>query len=312
MNARVNSKPVIRRLIDGPVITSAMDARLGDNLNGPSPIAAPPWIENPPGRVYLYFAHHRGRFIRLAFADAIEGPWRVHGPGCLDVVDSLFEAADIGTPEEMARNYTYAHVASPDVHVLEEERQVRLYYHGLMPDGSQKTRVAVSENGINFQPLPDVLGGPYFRVFPHDGAWYALEMRDRVLRSENGLTDFRPVGALGDTAIRHSAVLVRGDRLHVFFSRIGDTPEHILHGVVNLAQPADAWRLQDVTSVLNPEMGWEGAGLPVTPSAVGEVIGPVHQLRDPGLLEWDGRLYLFYAAAGENAIGMVEVRNIAG
>lgn len=302
----------VRRLLDEPVVTAGSNARLGDNLNGPSPIVAPAWIENPLGRFYLYFAHHRGRFIRLAYADAIEGPWRVHGPGCLDVTDSLYVAEDFGTPEEMARNYTYAHVASPDAHVRYDERQVRLYYHGLMPDGSQKTRVAVSGDGLCFRPSPDVLGGPYFRVFGYGERWYALEMPDRVLVSGDGLGGFEAVGALGDGAIRHAAVLVRGDVLQVFFSRIGDAPEHILHGMVDLKQPPNRWRLSGVSSLLKSELDWEGAGLPIAPSVAGEAPGPVHQLRDPGVLEHEGRVYLFYAGAGESALGVADVTAVIG
>ncbi|MFV1980611.1 MAG: hypothetical protein ACC655_05595, partial [Rhodothermia bacterium] len=39
------------------------------NVNGPSVIRVPDWINSPLGRYYLYFAHHRGSFIRMAYAD---------------------------------------------------------------------------------------------------------------------------------------------------------------------------------------------------------------------------------------------------
>ena len=50
------------------------------NINGPSLVRVPEWVENPLGRYYLYFAHHRGAYIRLAYADAIEGPYTVYRP----------------------------------------------------------------------------------------------------------------------------------------------------------------------------------------------------------------------------------------
>ncbi|NET62179.1 MAG: hypothetical protein F6K47_40550, partial [Symploca sp. SIO2E6] len=34
----------------------------GSNINGPSLIRVPEWIENPLGRYYLYFAHHQGKY----------------------------------------------------------------------------------------------------------------------------------------------------------------------------------------------------------------------------------------------------------
>jgi hypothetical protein len=42
---------------------------MGDNINGPAAIRVPEWIENPLGNYYLYFAHHQGTYIRLAYAD---------------------------------------------------------------------------------------------------------------------------------------------------------------------------------------------------------------------------------------------------
>jgi len=297
----------VHRFVDGPLITPSSCASIGGNINGPSAIMAPGWVENPLGQFYLYFAHHRGRHVRLTYSDTLEGPWTIHKPGCLDVKDSLFVTEDIGTPEEMARNYTYAHVASPDVHVHEDSGEVRMYFHGLMPDGSQVTRLAVSDDGLTFNTRPEVLGTPYFRAFPYRGHWYALAMPDKIMWSEDGVSSFRYVCSLGDATIRHSAVLVSGDTLHVFFSRIGDCPERILHGRVNLRAPFDEWQLHDVEEVLAPEHDWEGGNLPVNLSVAGEAPGPVHQLRDPGILKLGGNVFLFYSLAGESGIGAVRL-----
>ena len=96
----------VRRFETNPIVRPNMDARMGDNINGPSLIRAPAWIPNPLGKYYLYFAHHQGKYIRLAFADELEGPWRLHGPGALDLADSFSDS----------------HIASPDVHVLDDRR----------------------------------------------------------------------------------------------------------------------------------------------------------------------------------------------
>ena len=66
-----------RRLECNPLITPQTHPSLGDNINGPSLILAPEWLEAPLGRYYLYFAHHQGRYIRLAYADELCGPWQV-------------------------------------------------------------------------------------------------------------------------------------------------------------------------------------------------------------------------------------------
>ena len=58
------------RLSAEPIIRPYMDERMGSNINGPSLIRVPDWIEEPLGRYYLYFADHKGACIRLACSDA--------------------------------------------------------------------------------------------------------------------------------------------------------------------------------------------------------------------------------------------------
>ncbi|MEE9374673.1 MAG: hypothetical protein V3V00_16580, partial [Saprospiraceae bacterium] len=73
------------RLSIRPIIHTDMHARLRqeadqygyNNINGPSLIRVPDWIEKPMGKYYLYFAHHKGKFLRLAVADNVAGPWQM-------------------------------------------------------------------------------------------------------------------------------------------------------------------------------------------------------------------------------------------
>ena len=50
---------------------------------------------------------------------------------------------------------------------------------------------------------------------------------------------------------------------------------------------------------------WECA---VACAATGTLDEPSHALRDPAILQEDGRIYLFYAVAGESGIGVAELR----
>jgi len=100
----------VRRFPENPIVRPRMDGRMGDNVNGPPPIRVPAWFERPLGRYDLYFAHHDGRYIRLAYADDLHGPWQTHEPGVLPLV-----ASHVG-----------GHIASPDVHVDDERRPIRL------------------------------------------------------------------------------------------------------------------------------------------------------------------------------------------
>ena len=75
----------VERMGAGPIIRPFMDQRMGGNINGPSLIRTPDWMACRLGRYHLYFAHHFGSYIRLAYADDLSGPWHSHGPGVLDI-----------------------------------------------------------------------------------------------------------------------------------------------------------------------------------------------------------------------------------
>jgi hypothetical protein len=107
---------------------------------------------------------------------------------------------------------------------------------------------------------------------------------------------------------RHTALWVDGDTLWIFYTRVGDTPERILCSAVDIGSSDwDDWKPGPPSEVLRPEEAWEGADLPIEPSVRGEWPVPVHELRDPAIYEEDGRLYLLYAAAGEQAIAIAEL-----
>ncbi|NGM18984.1 hypothetical protein G3576_03085 [Roseomonas stagni] len=311
----------------GLLIRPHMDARMGANVQGPSLIRVPDWLPDPLGRYYLYFADHKGRYIRLAVADAIEGPWRMHEPGSLTLEDSLFPTvapaeepgttpdrlagtAPPGTPgvEDPDTDGRQPHIASPDVHVDHANRRIVMYYHGLEGWRTQRTRAATSPDGLRFSALPELLGPSYFRVFAHGGATYALAMPGLILRSADGMRGFeRGPRLFLDGLQRHTAVLVRGDTLHVFWTRVTDAPERILHSTVSLAGDWRGWVAEGEAEVLRPETDYEGGHLPLEGSWRGAVHVPVRQLRDPCVFEEDGRLFLLYAVQGESGIALAEL-----
>lgn len=273
-----------------------MDARIGTNINGPSLIRVPDWVERPLGRYYLYFAHHRGTYIRLAYADRLEGPWKVYGPGVLDLEESLFKG----------------HIASPDVHVDNHNKQIRMYYHGVAPEG-QRTRVALSNDGIRFTPRSEILGGPYFRVFRWGGWHYAMAMPGVFYRSRDGLTSFEkgptPFAEIikPPRMMRHSAFKLDGDTLSVFYSCIGDRPERILMSKIKLTPDWLRWHPSSEVEIIRPEKDYEGADLPEKTSVMGWARMPVRQLRDPAIYREGDKTYLLYSVAGEQGIAAAEL-----
>lgn len=294
----------VERLVDGPIVVPDMDGRMGSNIAGPSLIRVPEWLENSLGRYYLYFADHEGTYIRLAYADELTGPWKTYEPGSLQIEQSHFPTTC--PPCSAPNGRVYAHIASPDVHVDDERRRIVMYVHG-RDVGRQVTRVATSTDGVHFEGRPEILGRPYFRVVQYGGYAYALAMPGYLYRSRDGLTGFEEGPQLFDDDMRHSALLVRGSTLYVFYTEAGEAPERILLSTIDLSDDWRTWKASTPIEVLRPERSWEGADLPVEPSRRGSIDVPVNQLRDPAVYEEDGRLYLLYSVAGERGIALARL-----
>ncbi len=289
----------VERLGNGPIIRPSMDNSMGSNINGPSLIKVPDWIENPLGQYYLYFADHRGTYIRLAYADDLLGPWLTHEPGTLRLNQTHFSK----TPP---LPNTYVHIASPDVHVRKDRQEIVMYVHGQDTDG-QVTRVSTSKDGLIFSERPEILGRPYFRVFNYEKNFYALAMPGIFYRSRDGISDFEKGPKLFNPDMRHSAVLVRNGALNVFWTQAGHAPERILLSTINLTGNWMSWTESNSVEVLRPEEEWEGASFPVAPSKRGSIDQAVNQLRDPAIFEEGGRTFILYTVAGEHGIAIAEI-----
>jgi len=179
-----------------PIIDQAMFAAVGaeeegENINGPSMMRIPDWIPpseraDPSAVYYLYFAHHVGDYIRMAWAADIEGPWTLYQTGSevtigdRGVLDNGFMDLDLGLGVVIEEN----HLASPDVLIDDENQQIIMYFHSGSSTffngneiNSQNTWVSTSDNGLEFLDniRPVRLGPSYFRVFSHGGELYAVD-----------------------------------------------------------------------------------------------------------------------------------------
>ncbi len=261
----------VTRLLDEPIIGPELHPSLGVNIQGPSLIRTPEWLPNRLGEYYLYFADHKGMYIRLAYADELTGPWQVHAPGSLQIEESYFtpvrpeipqaeldalveqrRAAGARVSHDLALELTEPHIASPDVHVDEENRRIVMYFHGLEGPGFQHSRVALSDDGVNFTTLPENIGRSYMRIFEHDGMTYAMSMPGQFYRSADGLTSFEEGPRLFVPNMRHSALIARDDTLYVFWTRVGDAPEKILLSTIDISGDWSAWRESPEVEVLCP------------------------------------------------------------
>ena len=292
----------LSRFKQNPLIYPELHPSIGTNINGPSLIRVPDWLPNPLGRYYLYFGHHHGLFIRLAYADRLEGPWQIYAPGTLRVNET--RCSD--------------HIASPDVHIDPETHRLRMYFHGPVrqapenavpnPEAAgQYSFVAHSTDGIHFTAGTEILGAPYFRVFQWQQATYALGMPGIFYRSADGTSGFERGPVLFSRSMRHTAVQIKGSTLFVYYSSAGDCPERILRSTVDLRSDWRLWQASPAVDVLAPELASEGVDLALAASERGWAPERERQLRDPGIYEEDGRTFLLYSIAGEAGIAAAEI-----
>ena len=99
----------------------------------------------------------------------------------------------------------------------------------------------------------------------------------------------------------------RGDRLHVFFTAIGDAPERVLVSTIDMTVDWTLWRATPPVDVLQPETPYECADMTVEPSEAGDVDRRVRQIRDPFVFQEQGTAFLFYSTCGEQGIAAAEL-----
>jgi hypothetical protein len=318
-----------RRFTQNPLITLASSPTLGGNVNGPTVIRVPAWVDRPLGKYYMYFANHMGDFVRLAYSDDVHGPWTIYEPGVLHVRDTAFFRPQPDPPETLADFYT--HVASPEVLVDPAGKRFVMWTHGWWTSGErwpsspsearawarqkgygQYTQAALSPDGLHFSVQPAITKTSYLRVFRRGAYFYGVSRLGLVSRSADPLATFETGPNLfTDTAyanrVRHVALVMRGDRMLVFFTAIGDAPERVLVSTVDLASDWTRWRASAPADVLAPQTAYECVSMPNEPSEGGDIDRPVRQIRDPFVFEDEGHAYLFYSTCGEQGIAAADV-----
>ena len=291
----------VQRLEGNPIIHPHLfKCDDGANINGPSLIRTPDWLPGRLGNYYLYFGHHHGQYIRLAFADQLTGPWTIYEPGTL----------------HLSQVKTFCgHIASPDVHVNEARREITMFFHGPLSGGNrQRSLMARSKDGVSFQSVDRVIAPAYLRGIPWGSQWIGVSHGGRLHLSPDE-TDFIPVDSVsvgGDGEhIRHAALQIQGSALHIYYTCKGHAPERILRCSVALSADTDKWRIIGREEILQPETPWEGALLPLRPSKAGIARHPENALRDPAIFEENDETFLLYSVAGESGIAIVRMESKA-
>lgn len=263
------------------------------NINGPSVIRSRPWMRI--NHTYImYYAGHRGKQLRISVSEKVTGPWKVLS----DVLLSGFMLQ-------------YSHVASPDAIVDDVSRTIRLYFHAAIGK-KQRSYVGTSSDGVAFTLHTSRALAPfYLRIFQLDGVYFGLAKNNNngtlILRSESGLDSFVP-GPLILPKSRHTSVLALDERIFIFYSVVGESPERIYYTeIINKEDIWTSWKEGIGVPVLEPELPFEGAQIPMSPSTFGPSSGFLRQVQDPYVLVDAAKLYLFYSAGGEHAIGITQL-----
>ena len=265
------------------------------NINGASLIKMPDWIENPLGKYYLYFASHSGKYIRLAYSDNVKGPYKIYDDGTL----------------KLNQTNCRTHIASPDVHVDNENKKILMYYHG-DTDNGQKSFLSQSVDGLKFETDNTVLGEFYFRVFAYNDKIYSIaknKNEDSVIyQSDSFNGSFKEIFNILPKS-RHTAVYVRDDYLFIFYTLVGDAPEQIYYCKLKLSENIEEWDVVSNHILTPPQFKFEGADSQLIPSNFGSATHRygqmnLNELRDPCVFEEGDDVYILYTFNGEAGIAL--------
>ena len=292
----------------GLIISDKLQANAGQNINGATCVEMPEWYKPRLGNFHLYFADHSGQFIKVAYTDNIESKWSVSPSRTINL--SRFRDA-------------YDHIASPEVFIDHSTKTLRLYFHARARSKGREQwtfMICYDQFGGVTRVVDEPLAAFYLRVFKYGDFFYGVSKGGLLWRSTDGLSPFELGPNLinpcriddlwqnepGD--VRHSAVDLDSELLEVFFTRIGDKPERIYAGFVNLSKASWLeWVVKDVSEVLRPERVYEGGALPLSLSKSGPSLEMENSLRDPYVLRYKNERYLFYSVAGERGIALAKI-----
>ena len=262
------------------------------NINGASLIKTPEWLDKPLGKYYLYFASHSGKYIRLAYSDSLNEPFKIYDGQTLKLTDTNCKT----------------HIASPDVHVDNENKKIIMYYHG-DTNNFQESFISDSTDGLKFTNNQKPLGLFYFRVFRYKDKFYSVAKNKNedsiIYESDNWDGEFKPLFTLLPNS-RHTATLVKDDILYIFYTTVGEAPESIYYCKIKLG---DEWEVLDNKKLTKPTFEFEGAGSDLIPSNFGSATvrygeKKLNELRDPYIYLEEDKLFLLYSFSGEAGIAI--------
>lgn len=218
----------------------------------------------------------------------------------------------------------YGHLASPDVHII--NNKICMFYHCPYKNGitSQSTFYAYSNDGLKFISETKNIIWPYFRKFTIENDIYGLAMKSGKLckiitlqLKQNGCNSvtvvfkkvngtYKEIGEILPFS-RHTCVLVINKVIYVFFSNVTDNPEHIKVGELIINEKNNACNITNIKSIIEPELYYEHHNSEFIKSDYGGTNNFVRQLRDPYVFNDDKDIYILYTVCGEKGIAIAKI-----
>lgn len=283
----------------------------GSNIMFPCIVKAASWHVAPRGTYYCLFGHHDGTYIRLAYSNSVTSGWTVLAAGTSLTLAAL----------NTAGGYTGGtHVSSPHIIVDDVGEKYYCYLHG---DSTGLGHESVLAESIDLETwtfvssaarLSSGTGMIYVRPFLYSGAWYAISDTLNLFRSttpttggswarQSSPTTFR--GSNGDDG-RHAAAIVRGSTLLVLWTNRNEYGEYIHYASVDLTGSWEAWAMGPGDMLTRSLTAGDGADTPWKTSGAGASSARERALRDPGFFVDGSTVWLAYAQAGEDSIGVID------
>lgn len=288
--------------------TQILPKKQRESICNPCLIKTPSWIKNKLGKYYLYFADHRGKFIKLLYSNHLDRDWKFLNKKILNI-------------NSISKLDAHNHIASPEIYINNKEKKIYMFTHSHSRSKvGQWTYLSLSKDGINFsRKFNKPLAPFYFRFFNHKKYYYGIVKGGDLWRSknidavykkcQNLLTQKKTKTTLHNKngSIRHLSILKKKNYLHCVFSKIGDKPEKIYYTKVFLSKNYLNWKFKKIKEILRPTFPYEGSNLKLKRSKPGDAPEPENALRDPYLFIDGKKTYMIYCVKGEKNFALCQI-----
>ena len=279
------------------------------NICNPCLLKVPSWCKNKLGKYYLYFADHRGKYIKMAYSNSLDKNWKFKEDGIINI--NKF-------------NDAINHIASPEIYIDNKKKLIVLFTHSHSKSKiGQWTYVSISIDGINFYKVYNKILAPfYFRIFYYNNFFYGISKGGNLWKSKNYLNKFKQCQNLFDKklsneilhnydgSVRHFSILIERNILYIFYTKIGDMPERIYYTSLKLNKDDANWKFKNEIELIRPTKKFEGSKLPLKKSKAGDTKKPENALRDPYMVKIYNNYYIFYCVKGEFGIAIAKINRI--